>query len=104
MSENQPIERFRAGRVTCALFKHDTENDCQLLRVLSAVVSRRFKDDDGNWADEFEFNRADIPLAIYVLKRAFITMTDRHIKDQIDLAIERAASGTLPQSAKSSAA
>lgn len=104
MIDNQPVERLRAGRVICELIKHDTENDGQLFRVLSAAISRRYTDDDGNWATEFEFSRADIPLAIYVLKRAFITMTDRYIKDQIDVAIERAASGTLPQSAKSSAA
>lgn len=104
MSENQPVERFRAGRVTCSLFKHDTEADGALRRALSAVLSRRCQDRWGNWKNEFEYTREEIPLAIYVLKRAFVSMTDRHIRDQIDLAIERASSGTLPQNAKSSAA
>jgi len=104
MTDEKPVERFRAGRITCALFKHDVEIDGRPSRVVQAVLARRYRDRWGYWKSEFEFAREDIPLAIHVLKRAFTTMTDRHIFDEIELAIERAASEPLPQSAKSPAA
>ena len=104
MTDEQPVERFQAGRITCELFKHDMEAGGQLCRVLTAVLRRRYRDQWGNWKSEFEFRQEDISAAIDLLKQAFVTMDDRHARDQIELALERAASGTLPQNAKSPAA
>ena len=104
MIKNTPVERFRAGRVTCALFDNEIEENGQSRHALQAVLARRYKDRWGYLKSEVEFSREDIPLAIHVLKRAFVRMTDRQIDDEINWAIERAASGTLPQNAKSPAA
>jgi len=108
MMNNKPVERFRAGRIKCALFKHDAVIDGRPCRVLQAVLARRYKDRWGYWKSEFEFAREDIPPAIQVLKRAFETMTDRQIDDEIAQEIERAIEGVrarpLPQYAKSPAA
>jgi len=104
MMNKKPIERFRAGRMTCALFERETEVDGEPCRVLQAALARRYKDRWGYWKCEFEFAREDIPLAIHVLKRAFARMTDRQINDEIAWAIQRAASEPLRQIAKSPAA
>jgi len=39
--------------------------------VLKASVERRYKDKDGAWKSSQSFSRNEIPLAVYVLERAF---------------------------------
>ena len=104
MMNNKPVERFRAGRITCALFDNEVDEGGQTRRVVNASLTRRYQDRWGYWKSEFEFEREDLPLAIHVLKRVFARMTDRQIDDEIARAIERAASEPLRQSAKSPAA
>lgn len=108
MMNNKPVERFRAGRITCALFENEVDEGGQAQRVVNASLTRRYQDRWGYWKSEFEFAREDLPLAIHVLKRAFETMTDRQIDDEIAREIERAIEEVrarpLPQDAKSPAA
>ena len=104
MEHDKPVERFRAGRVICALFEHEVEVEGQPRRILKAALTRRYQDRWGYWKSSFSFSKEEIPMAIHVLKRAFERMVDQHIDDEITRAIERAASEPLPQSAKSPAA
>ncbi|MFC1805870.1 hypothetical protein ACFL09_02695 [Planctomycetota bacterium] len=39
--------------------------------ILTATVSRRYKDKDGEWKSSQSFAKHEIPLAIYCLERAF---------------------------------
>jgi len=104
MSNHKPVERFRAGRVMCALFENEIDVAGEPHVVLHAALARRYKDRWGYWKSSFSYAAEDIPLAIRVLTRAFERMTDRRVEDEIARAIERAASESLPQDAKSPAA
>jgi len=104
MTRNEPVARFRAGRIVCALFAGEDGNEAEDRTILRAVVSRRYKGRWGYWKFSFSLTAEDIPHVIYVLKRAFVRMTDWHIDEEITRAIERAASEPLPRNAKSPAA
>ena len=67
----QPLARFRAGSVSCALWEDEIVVDGTTKSVLKASVSRRYKDRDGNWKSSQSFARNEIPLAIHCLQQAF---------------------------------
>ncbi|MFC1805830.1 hypothetical protein ACFL09_02490 [Planctomycetota bacterium] len=43
----QPLARFRAGQISCAIWENETEVNGTTKTVLKASVSRRYKDRDG---------------------------------------------------------
>ena len=47
------------------------------VNILRATVERRYKDRDGTWKSSGSFGRNDIPMAIYVLQKAFETMVEK---------------------------
>jgi len=67
----QPMARFRAGQVSCALWENEIQVNGTAKTMLKASVSRRYKDKDGEWKSSQSFSRNEIPLAIYCLERAF---------------------------------
>ena len=67
----QPLARFRAGAMSCALWENEINVNGTMKTVLKAGVTRRYKDRDGNWKSSQSFSRNEIPLAIYCLERAF---------------------------------
>lgn len=77
MENNEPIQRFRAGQVACALWENEVTVDGKPQRILKASVSRRYKDRHGNWQSSQSFSRNEIPLAIYVLQKAFEAMIEK---------------------------
>ena len=73
----QPIEKFRAGPIACALWENEITMDGQTKTILKASVSRRYKDRKGIWQTSQSFSRNEIPLAVYCLLRAFDAMITR---------------------------
>lgn len=71
MAKQQPVARFRAGTVSCALWENDIQVNGQIKTVLKASVARRYKDKAGEWKSSGSFSRNEIPLAIYCLEKAF---------------------------------
>ncbi len=67
---NQPIARFRAGQISCALWENEIQANGTAKTVLKASVSRRYKDKDGEWKSSQSFSRNEIVLAIHCLNRA----------------------------------
>ena len=67
----QPLARFRAGAMSCALWENEINVNGTTKTMLKASVSRRYKDRDGNWKSSQSFSRNEIPLAIYCLEQAF---------------------------------
>ena len=64
-----------------------------LTRLAKASISRRYKDRYGNWKTSQSFSRNEIPLAIYVLQKAFEAMIEkptevRESKEEVAQAIE----------------
>ena len=51
-----------------------------LTRLAKASVSRRYKDRYGNWKTSQSFSRNEIPLAIYVLQKAFEAIVEKPVE------------------------
>ena len=77
MDTTKPIEKFRAGQVTCALWSNEITVHGETQKVLKASVSKRYKDRNGAWQTSQSFSRNEIPLAIFVLFQAFESMLEK---------------------------
>ena len=77
METQKPVAKFRAGQVTCALWQNEAVMNGGKVNILRATVERRYKDRDGTWKSSGSFGRNDIPMAIYVLQKAFETMVEK---------------------------
>ena len=77
MNNNEPIQRFRAGQVEGAIWENKVQVNGQATTILKASVNRRYKDRNGNWQSSQSFSRNEIPLALYVLQKAFEAMVER---------------------------
>ena len=67
----QPVKKFRAGQVSCALWENEAKVNGRIVTMLKATVERRYKDKDGIWKSSGSFGRNEIPLAVYCLEKAF---------------------------------
>jgi hypothetical protein len=76
MASAKPVQKFRAGQVSCALWENDITVSGRKIKVLKATVERRYKDSDGEWKSSGSFARNEIPLAIYCLQKAFEHIID----------------------------
>ena len=62
VKEMQPVKKFRAGQVSCALWENEANMNGRIVTMLKATVERRYKDRDGNWKSNGSFGRNEIPL------------------------------------------
>jgi hypothetical protein len=85
MEDAKPVAKFRAGQVTCAVWENPITVGNRQQTILKASVSRRYQDKSGNWKSSQSFSRNEIPLAIYVLHKAFEAMLEKPAEqDDID--------------------
>ena len=80
---NLPMDRFRAGGVTAALWDNQVQFKGKPVRLLKVSIERRYKDKNGLWQSSTSFGRNEIPLAIYCLQQAFdkiIQMQNEELK------------------------
>ena len=77
MGTKEPIRRIQAGQVTCALWENAATVNGKLQTILKATIDRRYLDRDGQWKTSQSFSRNEIPLAIFVLQKAFEAMIDK---------------------------
>ena len=67
-----PIEKFKAGQVSAALWENKITINGKEATILKASIQRRYKDSKSNeWKSTTSFGRNEIPLAIYCLQKAF---------------------------------
>jgi len=59
------------------LFENEIQVDGQPRRIVKATLGRRYKDRYGQWKTSQSFSRNEIPLAIYVLQKAFEAMIEK---------------------------
>ena len=71
----QPVKKFRAGQVACALWENEIVVQGSTKKVLKASVERRYTDKSGTWKSSGSFSRNEIPLAIYCLQKAFAAIS-----------------------------
>lgn len=68
----QPLVKFRAGSISCALWENEANVNGQKKVLLKASIERRYKDPKtDSWKSSNSFSRNEIPLAIFCLARAF---------------------------------
>ena len=67
----QPVKKFRAGTVSCAIWENEANVNGRKVTMLKATVERRYKDSKGEWRSSGSFARNEIPLAVYCLQKAF---------------------------------
>ncbi len=72
----QPVNKFRAGQVACALWNNDIVVQGTKKTVLKATVERRYKDSNDIWKSSGSYSRNEIPLVIYCLQKAYAAMID----------------------------
>ena len=77
MATQQPIERFRAGQISCALWENEISVNGRQKTIVKASVTRRYQDRNGEWKSSQSFSRNEIPLVIYCLQKAFATMVEK---------------------------
>ena len=88
MDKTKPVEKFRAGQVTCAIWANEVMVQGEPQKVLKASVSKRYKDRSGAWQTSQSFSRNEIPLAIFVLFQAFEAMLNRNGEEEVNEATE----------------
>jgi len=74
MAQTSPIRKFRAGAVSCAIWRNEISVAGRTVPLLKASVERRYRDADGVWKSSGSFSRNEIPLVIYCLQQAFALM------------------------------
>lgn len=71
MTGQKPLKSFAAGGVRAAIWENEIQVNGSAKNVLKATVERRYKDRNGTWKSSTSFSRNEIPLAVYVLQKAF---------------------------------
>ena len=72
----QPVRKFRAGRVSCALWENEAMVSGRKVRMLKATVERRYKDKNDEWKSSNSFSRNEIPLVKWCLDQAFTAIIE----------------------------
>jgi hypothetical protein len=88
METQQPIRRFQAGQVSCALFENAIQVNGESRQIIKATLGRRYKDRYGNWKTSQSFSRNEIPLAIYVLQKSFEAMLEKGPEDEVNIPVD----------------
>jgi hypothetical protein len=78
----QPVAKFRAGQISCALWENEAKINGRIVELLKATVERRYKNGDGEWKSSGSFSRNELPLAIYCLQKAFEHMIEKQQEDE----------------------
>lgn len=79
MATQGPVEKFRAGQVSSAVWENDVSVNGQQKTMLKASISKRYRDRDGEWKTSQSFSRDEIPLAIYCLQKAFEAILEKQV-------------------------
>ena len=66
-----PIEKFKAGQVSAAIWENKVMMNGRETVMLKASIQRRYKDKNNEWRSTTSFGRNEIPLAIHCLQKAF---------------------------------
>jgi len=82
----KPIWRTNAGQVSAAVWENLITANGKQVTVLKCSVQRRYKDKDGQWKSSTSFNRNEISLAVWCLRKAldFIIETQQKDDDSVE--------------------
>ena len=71
MSQQTPVDKYRAGQVAAAIWRNEIQANGRTATIYKATVERRYKAADGTWKSSGSFSRNEIPLAVHCLQKAF---------------------------------
>jgi len=82
----KPIWKTNAGQVSAAVWENSITANGKQVTVLKCSVQRRYKDKDGQWRSSTSFNRNEISLALWCLRKAldFIIETQQKDDDSVE--------------------
>lgn len=73
----KPLQKFSAGSVSCAVWPNQAMVNGKATTIVKATIERRYKDSTGEWKSTGSFSRNEIPLAMFVLAKAFEFMCSK---------------------------
>ncbi|MFC1604029.1 hypothetical protein ACFL5F_03285 [Planctomycetota bacterium] len=88
MTGQKPVAKLKAGTVSAALWQNEISVKGRRITTLKATVQRRYKDKDGQWKSSASFSRNEIPMAIYVLQKAFEKIIEAQLENSEDGVVE----------------
>jgi len=77
----KPVWSTKAGTVTGALWENEISVNGRKVSVLKVTIQRRYRDKDGQWKSSTSFSRNEIPLARFVLQKAYEHMIEGNKDD-----------------------
>ena len=85
--QNMPVEKFRAGAVSAAIWKNTMElKDGKKIDSYSVTLDKRYKDKDGKWKSSKSIQVNEIPKALLVLGKAYdyIVSMSKDIEETVE--------------------
>lgn len=83
-----PLVRIQAGPVSCGIWENPIKVNGATKAILKASVSRRYKDNNGEWKSTGSFSRNEVPLAIFCLQKAWEKMIGEEGRESENGAVE----------------
>lgn len=76
MTENQPVQKLRAGAVSLAVFaNNNVTKEGKKIAYNTVALQRSYKDKEGKWQHTGSLRVNDLPNAILVLQKSFEHLT-----------------------------
>lgn len=66
MTNKQPVQKFRSGAITAAVWEQTGAKGT----FHNVTISRSYKDEDGNWKDSDSYGASHLPHVETVIRRA----------------------------------
>ena len=77
MAGQKPIVKIKGGNnVSLAIWENQIEIKGKTVAKLTATLQRRYVDKSGNWQTSYSFGKAELPDAIFCMKKAFEKMIE----------------------------
>ena len=78
---SRPEISFRNGPCGASVFAHEVDMNGKRVTVKKAVITKSYKNRNGEWKDTNSLDVNDIPKAILVLTKAYDYMTNRRAEN-----------------------
>ena len=72
---NQPLKKFRAGRITATIWESVIQKDKEQITVYNTSIEKNYKDKEDKWQTTSSFNITDLPKVNLVCDEAFKFLT-----------------------------
>lgn len=89
MAGQKPVAKIKGGNnVSVAIWENQVEVKGEKVAKLTATLQRRYVDKSGNWQTSYSYGKAELPDAIFCMKKAFEKMIEIKNEDGEDNSVE----------------